>query len=410
MQAFTAGAIAVLVGYASSVAIVWQALQALGASVSQAALALAALSAGQGFLSLYLSYKSKTPLLFAWSTPGAALLISAGVNDFSSAMGAFIFAAALGIAMGLLRGLSWVMRLIPTQLASALLAGILLRLAMQSVEQGFQQSMYVPVASMWVGFFLMRRLWNTGAIFVMLLIAIAWSAYFHRHEHAANMTSMLPGIGFDVAKAFGQHQEGAVFVLNQWLWPSFDLTVMLGLGLPLFLVTLTGQNMAGLAAIKSFGYSSNPDRLLVASSLLSAVAAMFGGHALNLAAITAALCLGPQAGESVEQRWKASAWAGVLYLLIAGFALWVIKALMWLHPVLVLTLASIALMSSMTAALQQAYQDKDLGQSLPQTLCLLVVLSGVQLAGLGSAFWGLCFGKLAMLLQNPRPQDDVKNA
>lgn len=123
----------------------------------------------------------------------------------------------------------------------------------------------------------MRRLWNTGAIFVMLLIAIAWSAYFHRHEHAANMTSMLPGIGFDVAKAFGQHQEGAVFVLNQWLWPSFDLTVMLGLGLPLFLVTLTGQNMAGLAAIKSFGYSSNPDRLLVASSLLSAVAAMFGG-------------------------------------------------------------------------------------------------------------------------------------
>jgi benzoate membrane transport protein len=158
--------------------------------------------------------------------------------------------------------------------------------------------------------------------------------------------------------------------------------------------------MAGLAAIKSFGYQSNADRLLFAASLASALAALLGGHALNLAAITASICLGPQAAERPEDRWKAAAWAGVLYLLLACFALTVIHVLAWMNPVLVLTLASIALISSMTSALQQAYEDNDIGQNLPQTVCLLVVLSGVNIAGLGAVFWALCFGMFAMLVQN----------
>ena len=392
MQAFTAGALAVLVGYASSVAIVWQGLQAVGATTTQAAIALAALSAGQGALSLWLSLKHKTPLLFAWSTPGAALLVASGTADFSTALGAFLFAALLGLILALIQGLSWVMRLIPLPLASALLAAVLLRLAIDSLAKGLQEAMIWPVLSLWFGFFLVRRIWPSAAIFVVLFMVILWSWWF---DEKALLTA-------ESVRGLDQHIELSMIAgFNQaWTWPSFDWSVIIGLGLPLFLVTLTSQNMAGLAAIKSFGYQSNPDRLLFASSLASAIAALFGGHALNLAAITAAICLGPQAGDRPQNRWKAAAWAGVLYLVVACFALWVIKALSWMNTVLVLCLASIALIGSMTSALQQAYQHKDLSECLPQTLCLLVVLSGVNIGELGSAFWGLFLGRLAMLLQN----------
>lgn len=394
MQAFTAGAVAVLVGYASSVAIVWQALQAVGATTSQAAVALAALSAGQGLLSLWLSFKHKTPLLFAWSTPGAAMLMTSGSGDFSAALGAFLFAAVLGMALSLFKGLSWVMRLIPAPLASALLAGVLLRLAMESLSKGLHESLLWPVLSLWFVYFLVRRWWPSSAMMFVLLFALCWS-WWLQHQHIATGNALAESI-IGLARASPPELQKAW----HWTMPSFEWSVLLGMGFPLFLVTLTGQNMAGLAAIKSFGYQSNADRLLFAASLASALAALLGGHALNLAAITASICLGPQAAERPEDRWKAAAWAGVLYLLLACFALTVIHVLAWMNPVLVLTLASIALIASMTSALQQAYEDNDIGQNLPQTVCLLVVLSGVNIAGLGAVFWGLCFGMFAMLVQN----------
>lgn len=396
MQAFTAGAVAVLVGYVSSVAIVWQALQSVGASTSQAAMALGALSAGQGLLSLWLSVKHKTPLLFAWSTPGAAVLMTSENADFSVALGAFLFAAMLGMTLSLFKGLSWVMRLIPVPLASALLAGALLRLAMDSLSKGLHESLLWPVLSLWFVYFLVRRFWPSSAMMFVLALAICWS-WWYQHDNIATA-----GANAETIKDLARASVSDIDQAWQWTAPRFEWSVLLGIGFPLFLVTLTGQNMAGLAAIKSFGYQSNPDRLLFAASLASALAALFGGHALNLAAITASICLGPQAAERPEDRWKASAWAGALYLLLACFALSVIRILAWMNPVLVLSLASIALIGSMTAALQQAYQEKDMAQNFPQTLCLLVVLSGVNIAGLGAAFWGLCFGMLAMLVQNSK--------
>ncbi|NBS38962.1 MAG: hypothetical protein EBS73_06685 [Betaproteobacteria bacterium] len=174
VQAFTAGAVAVLVGYVSSVAIVWQALQSVGASTSQAAMALGALSAGQGLLSLWLSVKHKTPLLFAWSTPGAAVLMTSENADFSVALGAFLFAAMLGMTLSLFKGLSWVMRLIPVPLASALLAGVLLRLAMDSLSKGLHESLLWPVLSLWFVYFLVRRFWPSSAMMFVLALAICW--------------------------------------------------------------------------------------------------------------------------------------------------------------------------------------------------------------------------------------------
>ncbi|NDG34893.1 MAG: hypothetical protein EBX57_06570, partial [Betaproteobacteria bacterium] len=174
MQALITGAVAVLVGYASSVAIVWQGLQAVGASSSQAALALGALSAGQGFLSFYLSYRQRIPLLFAWSTPGAALLVASGAPDFSSAVAAFLFAAALGIGLALLKGLSWVMRVIPVSLASALLAGVLMRLTLDALGQALQEALLWPVASLWLAYVLLRRLWPSAAIFCVLALVVGW--------------------------------------------------------------------------------------------------------------------------------------------------------------------------------------------------------------------------------------------
>jgi len=393
VQALITGAVAVLVGYASSVAIVWQGLQAVGASSSQAALALGALSAGQGFLSFYLSYRQRIPLLFAWSTPGAALLVASGAPDFSSAVAAFLFAAALGIGLALLKGLSWVMRVIPVSLASALLAGVLMRLTLDALGQALQEALLWPVASLWLAYVLLRRLWPSAAIFCVLALVVGWSWWLHRDGLVVESQLVHQALALPAPKAELTTQA------FEWPLPRWEGSVILGLGLPLFLVTLTGQNMAGLAAIKSFGYTANPDRLLFAASLASAIAAFFGGHALNLAAITAAICLGPQAGEQPNERWKAAAWAGGLYLMLACFALWVIEALAWLHPVLVLSLASIALMSSIASALQQAFGDQTSGQGFPQTLCLLTVLSDVQIGGFGSVFWGLCIGVFARVLQ-----------
>jgi benzoate membrane transport protein len=375
VSALVAGFVAVLVGFTSSVVIVFQAAAAFGATPAQTASWIWALGLGMGLTSLGLSLRYRQPVLTAWSTPGAALLATAGVGfPMAEGVGAFMLCALLITTAGVTGWFARVMDRIPVSLASALLAGVLARFAFDGFAALQREKLLVGV--MLLAYLLGRRWWPRYAV---------------------------PGVlvaGVVVAAWQGQLHGGAVhwqLVMPEFTMPRFSLAAAIGIALPLFVVTMASQNLPGVAAQRAAGYDTPVSPVITTTGLATLVLAPFGGYALNLAAITAAICMGREAHEDPARRWVASAAAGVFYI-VAGLMAGAVVALIAAFPrELVLAVAGLALLGTIGSGLAAAMKDE--GQREAALVTFVVTASGLTLWGVGAAFWGVVAGALVLGVQ-----------
>ena len=365
----SAGLIAVLVGYTSSVAIIFQAIEASGATRDQAGSWMMALGLGMGLTTLILSLRHRMPVLTAWSTPGAALL-AVGLNGvpLSQAVGAFVFCGVLLTLTGVTGWFEKLTRTIPDSLANALLAGVLFQFGLSAFEALATDT--ALVAAMGVAFVAGKLAFPRYAVPVAFLVGIF--AAFGLGEFAgaetAAFTLSLP-----------------VFVL-----PEFDLTVLIGLGLPLYVVTMCSQNMPGVVTLRGAGYVPPVSSALTVTGLASVLLAPFGGYAFNLAAITAAICAGPEADENPDTRYLASVMAGTLYCLVGLCGAGVIALFAVAPTALVAGIAGLALLGTISGSLGAALSKADERDAALVTF--FVALSGVSFFGIGAPFWALVIG------------------
>lgn len=367
----TAGFVAVLVGFTGSAVIVFQAAEAAGASPDQISSWLGALGLGMAATSIGLSLFYRTPVLTAWSTPGAALLATSlsGI-PMSEAIGAFMFSAALIILFGFTGWFERIMDRIPLAIASAMLAGVLLRFGLDIFVA--MSTEFVLALTMFLSYLVCKRITPRYTIVIVLLIGIA----------LAWQSEMLNFKQVDLA------MTTPVFTA-----PSFSWSSLIGIGIPLFIVTMASQNIPGIVVMRASGYHPPLSPIISWTGITTFVLAPFGGYALNLAAITAAICMGKEAHEDPDKRYTAAVAAGVFYLLIGILATTMTALLVAFPKELVLTIAGLALLSTITNSLYTALGDES--QREPAVITFLVTVSGVSLFGIGAAFWGLIAGVLA---------------
>jgi benzoate membrane transport protein len=381
LTAGVAGFVAVLVGFTSSVVIVFQAAAALGATPAQTVSWIWALGLGMGLTSLGLSLHYRQPVLTAWSTPGAALLVTAGAGvPMAQAVGAFIVSAGLVIAAGASGLFARVMDRIPVALAAALLAGVLTRFAFDAFLA--LQGEFGLVAPMLAVYLLGRRWWPRWVVPSVL------------------------AVGVGLAALRGQLQLGAMDWANlQWATPvftapEFSLAAVVGIALPLFVVTMASQNLPGIAAQRAAGYDTPVSPVITTTGVATLLLAPFGGYALNLAAITAAICMGREAHPDPARRWVAAASAGVFYIALGLLGGAVVGLIAAFPPALVLAVAGFALLGTIGSGLATAMKDESSRE--PALITFIVTASGLTLAGIGSAFWGVVAGSLALAVQHWR--------
>lgn len=371
LPAISAGLLAAFVGFASSFSVVLQGLVGVGATQEQAASGILALSVAMGVCGILVTLRTRMPISIAWSTPGAALLAGAGVphGGFAAAIGAFILAAALVTLSGLVKPIGRAMSAIPVSLANAMLAGILLPLCLAPVRAVAAMPLAgLAIVAVW---FLVGR-WSrvlavpAAAVATVLLILAT-------HPAPMDQASAMPA---------------PVFVAPDW-----SLATMIGIGLPLFLITMASQNIPGLAVLKVNGFSPEPGPLFTITGLFSLACAPFGGHAVNLAAITAAICAGDEAGPDRARRWWAGVVSGLAYIAFGLAAGWV-TVFAGQAPVLVQAMAGLALIGAFTNALSGTIaqaQDREAA-----ILCFVTTASGTAFLGISAPFWGLAVGGIAL--------------
>lgn len=377
LSAFVAGFVAVLVGFTSSVAIVFQAAQSFGATPAQITSWIWALGLGMGLCSLVPSLLLRKPVMVAWSTPGAAVLATAGAaGSFSmgEAVGAFMVCSLLVILVGATRGLERVADRIPMEIASALLAGVLARFGIQAFAAA--QTALPLVLLMVAAYLVARRMAARYAVVVTLVVGILWVL----------MTGQMAWSMEPVRLAM------PVFVAPQW-----SVSAIVSLAIPLFVVTMASQNLPGMAVIRASGYELPVSRLITMTGWASLVLAPFGAFALNFSAITAAICMGPEAHEDRLKRYTAAASCGAIYILIGLFGALVTGLLTSFPKELVVAIAGIALLSTIGNGLASALRDERHRE--PALITFLVTLSGITLMDIGSAFWGVVAGSLALFVQ-----------
>lgn len=372
LSAVVAGFVTVLVGFTSSAVIVFEAARALGATPAEVASWMWALGIGMGVTSIGLSLYYRVPVVTAWSTPGAAMLITgaAGVA-MPEAIGAFIVSAALITVAGFSGWFERAMSRIPLSLASAMLAGVLLRFGLDVFVA--MQSQLSLVLSMFVVYLAARRLWPRYAVLAALAVGIALAAAFGL-------------LRFDGVRA---QWAQPVFTM-----PRFTFAATLGIALPLFAVTMASQNVPGTAVLRAAGYTVPVSPLIGWTGATTLLLAPFGAYALNLAAITAAIAMGREAHEDPARRYMAAVAAGVFYLVV-GLLGATVAALFAAFPrELVLAIAGLALFGTIGTGLAAALaQEREREAAL---VTFLVTASGVTLQGVGSAFWGLVAGAFAL--------------
>ena len=381
ISTLVAGFVAVLVGFTSSVVIVFQAAAALGATPAQATSWIWALGLGMGLTSLGLSWHYRMPVLTAWSTPGAALLVTAGVGvGMNEAVGAFMVCALLITVAGATGWFARVMDRIPQALAAALLAGVLARFAFDAFASLRLQ--FGLVFTMFVVYLLGRRAWPRYAVPVVLVVGVA----------VAGLQGQL--------QLAGIFASGATWAAPVFTAPSFSVAATIGIALPLFVVTMASQNLPGVAAQRAAGFVVPVSPVISVTGLATLLLAPFGGYALNLAAITAAICMGREAHEDPAQRWKAAAAAGVIYVVVGLLGGAVVGLIAAFPKELVLAVAGFALLGTIGSGLATAMKDE--GQREAALITFLVTASGLTLWGVGAAFWGVVAGALALAVQRWR--------
>ncbi len=373
LPAIVAGFITVLVGFASSAVIVFQAAQAVGAGQAEIASWMWALGMGMGLTCIGLSLRYRVPVVTAWSTPGAAMLVvGATTLPMSDAIGAFVLAAVMGALAGFSGVFEKAMRRIPVSLASGMLAGVLLRFGLDVFVSVQAQPLLVLL--MFATYLLGRRWLPRYAVIATLLVGVA----------------VAPGKGLMQMEQVQLQMALPVFTL-----PTLSWAAVFGIALPLFIVTMASQNVPGVAVLKASGYDAPVSPVIGWIGVVNTALAPFGGYALNLAAITAAICMGRDVHEDPARRYTAAVSAGVFYLVIGLFGATVAAVFAAFPKELIATLAGIALLGTIGNSLAAAMREE--AEREPALVTFLVTASGLSLAGIGSAFWGLVAGVITLL-------------
>ena len=381
LQAAGAGLLVAVVGFSSSFAVVLQGLIGIGATEAEAASGLMALSITMGLCGIWLSLRTRLPVSVAWSTPGAALLATTGALDggFAAAVGAFLICALLVIVAGLWKPLGRWVAAIPPALANAMLAGVLLTFClwpMRAIAEG--PELALPVILAWALAWRFKRLFAVPVALLAAFVAIV-------------VTTDLPAL--DGAALLPQ----PIFIL-----PEFSFGALVGIALPLFIVTMASQNIPGIAVLNANGYRPAPGPLFATTGVFSLLSAPFGGHAVNLAAVTAALCAGEEAEPDPRRRYWAAVIAGGFYILF-GLLAGAITAFVAAVPAyLILAVAGLALLGPFANALTEALAAPD--DRLAAVVTFLGTASGLSFFGIGSAFWGLVAGLGILLLIRWKPR------
>lgn len=374
----SAGFVAVLVGYTSSVAIIFQAATAAGATAEQLASWMWALGLGMGLSCIGLSLYFRSPILTAWSTPGAALLVT-GLQGLTmnQAIGVFLATSALITAAGASGGFQRLMEHVPRHLAAAMLAGILVRFGMDAFTS--MQAQPWIVAAMFTAWLAARFIVPRYTVPLALLAGVIVAALLGKLQLAAlDWTPAAP-----------------VFIPPEFSWQAF-----VGVAIPLFIVTMTSQNVPGLAVLRANGYSTPASPLIAATGVTGLALGTFGGFSFNLAAITAAICMSRDADPDPARRYMASVWAGMFYVATGIFGTTVVTLFAAFPKELVAAIAGIALLGTIANSLAGALEDARGRDAAIVTF--LATASGMALFGIGSAFWGLVLGMTVHALTKPK--------
>ena len=365
----TAGLLAAFVGFASSFAVVLQGLAAVGASPAQAASGLMALCIAMGLGGIFLSLRHRMPISVAWSTPGAALLATTGAVEggFAAATGAFLLTGALLTMAGLYKPLGRWVQAIPPAIVNAMLAGILLALCLAPARAVAE----APLAG--------------------LAIVLTWAVIARFSRLLAVPAAVLVMVGLiATTTTLPDGWAATAWPAPVWTTPTLTVPAIIGIALPLFIVTMASQNIPGMAVLNANGYRPAAGPLFTGTGILSLLGAPFGAHAVNLAAITAALCAGPDAHPDPARRWIAAVVTGACYVVLGLFAGLAAAFVSTAPPVLIQAVAGLALLGSFAAALLAALSDSQDREAAIVTF--LVAGSGLAFLGVGAAFWGLLAG------------------
>lgn len=378
-QSLVMGILTAFVGFSSSFAVVLHGLKGVGASDAEAASALMALSIAMGLCAIILSLRSRMPISIAWSTPGAAFLATAGPLDggFPVAVGAFLIAAALIIAAGLFKPLSRAVSAIPTALANAMLAGVLIGLCFAPVKAiAFNPWLGLPIV---IAYFL------GGAVNRLAAIPSALVAFI-----------FVIAFGIDIPEGALAGVWGAIVPAPVFVMPQFTLAALVSIALPLFIITMASQNIPGITVLRVNGYEPEAGPLFTMTGIFSLLAAPFGGHAVNLAAITAAMCAGEDAHKDPARRYWSAVIAGIGYVVI-GLAAGAVTAFVALSPtILIEAVGGLALIAAFSGSAMAAFRETETREAAAVTF--LVTASGISFAGVSGAFWGLMAGGVVMAL------------
>lgn len=369
VQPVIAGVMLALVGFASSFAVVLAGLQAVGASSAQAASGLLALCVAQALGVLWLTWRHRLPLVLAWSTPGAALLVSSGAVDggWSAAVGAFVVCGGLILLTALWPRLGDLIAAIPAPIAQAMLAGVLLSICVEPVRVfADRPGLVAPILVVWVALLRWAPKFATAGAFVTTMLVIA----LYLLDHGAGHVELAPSV--------------------DWVAPSFGWQAVIGLAVPLYVVTMASQNVPGVAVLATFGFKVPWRESMTVTGAGTVAGAFAGGHAVNLAAITAAMAASPEAHPDPDRRWVAAHTAGWTYLVLAAVSTALVGVVAQAPHGLVEVVAGLALIGTLGGALKGATSAETGREAAVVTF--VVAASGVSFGGIGAAFWALVAG------------------
>lgn len=379
-QAAISGVLAAFVGFCSSFAVILQGLYSVGATTAQASSGIMILCIAMGIGALFLSTLYRMPISIAWSTPGGAMLAGGAALDggFAAAVGGFVICGVLLVLAGLVKPLGRLVAAIPASLASAMLAGILFELCLAPVRAVADYPLFaLPIIVAWL---------VAGRFSKLLAVPFALATFFVVTLFGMNLMASLP----EVTRA-------GVFTQLVWVTPEFSMPALASIALPLFIVTMSSQNIPGMGVLKANNYEPDANRLFSVTGFLSMLSAPFGGHAVNLAAITAALCASEEAHAEKHRRYWAALVAGTCYLVIAAFAGLIIRLVTLAPGILIQAVAGLALIGTCAAAMVAAFSQTEHREAAAITF--FITAAGLSFAGISGAFWGLVAGWIVYIVQ-----------
>ena len=366
--------VAAIVGFGGTLAIIIAAADAVGATQVQTASWVTAICLAMAFETAWLSWRTKMPIISAWSTPGAALIAASSGFTIGEAVGAFLVTGVLLVLTGLIKPLTQLISRIPASVASAMLAGIVVTFAINAVKTVPSDPwLILPL----IAAFFLIRLYNPALSVLVVLVGGGLAAF---------LTGRVGGLPVP---------ELSTLTL---ITPEFTAAAIIGLAVPLYLVTMASQNLSGLAVLRAAGYHPEPGPLIGVTGLFSVLSAPFGASTTNLAAISAAICTGPDVHPDMKERWKTGPFYALAYVVFAAFGASLVAIFAVLPSSLIVLVAGLALMASLANALAIALKDEH--QRMAATTAFVVTASGLTLFGVGSAFWGLVAGLIVLVLES----------